>query len=226
MKTPEKSRELARLMVDIGKAAGRKMLALITDMDCPLGNAVGNSLEVIEAINTLRGNGPEDFTELCVTLASHMLALADYGDYEDCENRVKRVLADGSALEKFVDMTEGQGGDVSWIRNVDKFPKAKYSCSVTSSRSGFIYAMDAEGYGTASLMLGAGRNRIEDKIDYTAGLILNKKPGDKVEKGEIIATLYSSAVKDFGAAAEKILLSTTISDAAPEKRPLVWDVIR
>lgn len=226
MKTLEKSRELARLMVDIGKEAGRKMLALITDMDCPLGNAVGNSLEVIEAINTLSGNGPEDFTELCVTLASHMLELAGYGDYENCKSRVKRVLADGSALEKFVDMTKGQGGDVGWIRDVDKFPKAKYSYAVTSPLNGFIRKIDAEECGAVSLMIGAGRNKIEDKIDYTAGLILHKKPGDKVKKGEIIATLYSSKVKDFGAAAEKMLLSVTIADTAPKKQPLVLEVIR
>ena len=225
MKTFEKSRELARLMVQIGKSAGRKTMALITDMNAPLGNAVGNTLEVVEAINTLKGQGPADLTQLCVALAANMLVLAGNADYSECENAVKRVLADGSALKKFRDMVEIQGGDVSWVDDTEKFPKARYRHDVTAPESGYVCSVDAEGYGLASLMLGAGRNKIEDKIDSTAGVVLAKKTGCKVEKGEIIATLYSSVVNDFTSARDKILSSVTISGSAPAPRPMVMDKI-
>lgn len=222
-KTVEDSKRLASVMVDIGKRAGKKMLALITDMDRPLGNAIGNTLEVKEAIDTLNGHGPEDFTEICMVLASNMLYLAGKGSIEECESMVKRAIEDGSALETFKKMVVAQGGDVECISNPDKFEKAPYSLDVKAERSGYIVRVDTEGYGIASLLLGAGRNTKEESIDFSAGIILKKKTGDYVNKGDVIATLYTSNETKFEASKAKFLSSTEIADEAPEARPLVLD---
>ena len=221
MKTQEDSEELARIMVGIGKQAGKKMLALVTDMDVPLGNAIGNSLEVVEAIETLKGNGPEDFTEICVTLATDMLYLAGKGTREECEIAVKDSIRNGTALETFAKMVKAQGGDENCIYDTDKFPKAKFSYDVKASEDGYIYHVDTEGYGVASLLLGAGRNTKDDKIDYSAGILLKAKTGDKVEKGDIIAVLYANDERLFATAEKKLLVSTQICSEKPTKRPLV-----
>lgn len=222
-KTVEDSKRLASVMVDIGKRAGKKMLALITDMDRPLGNAIGNTLEVKEAIDTLNGHGPEDFTEICMVLASNMLYLAGKGSIEECESMVKRAIDDGSALETFKKMVIAQGGDIECIENPDKFEKAPYSLDVKAEKSGYIVRVDTEGYGIASLLLGAGRNTKEESIDFSAGIILKKKTGDYVNKGDVIATLYTSNEAKFEASKAKFLSSTEIADKAPEARPLVLD---
>lgn len=222
-KTVEDSKRLASVMVDIGKRAGKKMLALITDMDRPLGNAIGNTLEVKEAIDTLNGHGPEDFTEICMVLASNMLYLAGKGSIEECESMVKRAIDDGSALEIFKKMVIAQGGDVECIENPDKFEKAPYSLDVKAEKSGYIVRVDTEGYGIASLLLGAGRNTKEESIDFSAGIMLKKKTGDYVNKGDVIATLYTSNEAKFEASKAKFLSSTEIADKAPEARPLVLD---
>ena len=225
MKSIDEARELARAMVDIGTRAGKKVCALITDMDRPLGNTVGNSLEVVEAIEVLRGNAPEDLTELCVALASHMLCLAKKGDYAHCEREVRRVIASGEALQKLADMVRAQGGDPTWITQPEKFPTAPHSLTVTAPKSGYITRVDAEGYGTASLLLGAGRNTKEDVIDPTAGIRLLAKTGDAVREGEPIAILYASNEAFLAAAEEKLLSSTEIGESRPEPRPLIFDVI-
>lgn len=225
MKDPEQSRELARLMVDIGKRAGKKMRALITDMDIPLGYAIGNSLEVIEAIETLRGEGPEDLSEVCVALASHMLCLADRGTYEECERNVRRVLADGSALKVLADMVEAQGGDPAWVWHPEKFPRAKVSQTVTAPASGYITHVHTEGYGTAALLLGAGRNTKEDVIDMSAGIRLLAKTGDAVREGDPIAVLYTSREELLSPAAERLLASTEIGPTKPPLRPLILDTV-
>ncbi len=225
MKTPEASRELAERMVAIGKAAGKRMRALITDMDRPLGCGIGNTIEVIEAINTLKGNGPEDLTELSVALASHMLVISDRGTYEECERNVRRVIESGDALKTFAKMVEAQGGDPDWITDPGKFPTAKYSREIKADRNGYITSVNTEGYGTASLLLGAGRNTMADKIDFAAGIILAKKTGDRVCIGDTIATLYSEDEARFASAEKCFTEATFIGDAKPESRPLIIDIV-
>ncbi|MBO5362930.1 MAG: thymidine phosphorylase [Clostridia bacterium] len=225
MKTLEKSRELARWMVEIGKRAGKRVRALITDMGTPLGYAIGNSLEVVEAIETLKGNGPADLTELCVCLASHILVLAEKGTYEECEKMSRNAIATGAGLQTFADMVRAQGGNAEWILHPENFPTAKYSKVVTSRVSGYIAEVDTESYGVASLLLGAGRNTKEDVIDPTAGIYLKAKTGDFVNVGDPIAILYSGKESGFAAAEERLLAATKISETAPEKLPLVLDVV-
>ncbi|MBQ3571427.1 MAG: thymidine phosphorylase, partial [Clostridia bacterium] len=220
MKTIEDSKALARIMVDIGKNAGKRTLALITDMDIPLGNAIGNTLEVKEAIEVLKGNGPKDLTEVCLCLASNMLYLAEKGSLEECEKMANEAISNGKALETFVNMVKAQGGDYNCVLHPENFKVAKYSHQVKAPKSGYIYSVNTEGYGVASLLLGAGRNVKEDVIDFSAGIILNAKTGDYVNEGDLIATLYSD--KDsFAQSEQKLIDSTVISDNAPQKRPLV-----
>ncbi len=224
MKSVEESKALARLMVDIGKNAGKKMVALITNMDRPLGYAIGNSLEVIEAIQTLRGNGPEDLTEVCVTLAGYMLSLADMGTPSEGIALARKAIADGSALEKLCEMVAAQGGDVRLIRDPARFKQAKYKREVCAPASGYLCRADAEAYGLSSLALGAGRNTAEDAIDYAAGILLHKKTGDAVRAGESIATLYSDDPASFDAAEQKLLAATEIGQR-PADEPLVYDIV-
>jgi pyrimidine-nucleoside phosphorylase len=225
MKTREESVELARLMVDIGKRAGKRISALITDMDRPLGNTVGNTVEVVEAIETLMGSGPEDLTALCVELATKMLVLADRGDEETCRANVLRVLKSGEALERLADMVEAQGGDRTWATDPTKFPRAAYSHSVCAPASGYITHVNAEEYGKAALLLGAGRNTKEDAIDHKAGIRLLAKTGDSVKAGEPIALLYASDPALFESASRTLLDATEIGAHAPMHRPLIFDVI-
>ncbi len=225
-KTVEDSRKLAQTMVDIGKRADKKIMALITDMDKPLGFAIGNTLEVIEAIETLNGKGPADLTEICLTLASNMLFLAGKGSVTECRKACERAISDGSALETFAAMVRAQGGDDSVVYDTAKFEKAKYSLAVTAEKSGYISRVDTEGYGITSLLLGAGRNTKEESIDLSAGIILKKKTGDKVETGEEIAVLYTSDESKFEPAKKRFLQSTFISQEQPEDRPLVLDIIK
>ena len=222
-KTVEESARLASVMVDIGKSAGKKMLALITDMDRPLGANIGNSLEVIEAINTLRGNGPADFTEVCMILATNMIYLAGKGTMEECEAMVKGAIADGSALDTLAKMVKAQHGDERVIYDTELFPKAQFSREVKADKSGYIVRVDTEGYGIASLLLGAGRNTKEESIDYSAGITLVKKTGDKVEKGDVIATMYTNDENRFQSAIDRFMKSTEIGDNKPEERPLVFE---
>ena len=222
MKTEKESEELASLMVEIGKKAGKKIMALITDMSSPLGNAIGNSLEVIEAIETLNGNGAKDFKKVCIMLASNMLYLAGKGSLKECEKLCEDAINSKKALTTFAEMVKLQGGDESFIYNPSKFEVAKYKRQVLSTKSGYITEVDTEGYGLASLMLGAGRNTKEDKIDYLAGIVLNKKRGDFVEKGEVLATMYTSNESLLEGAISKFLNSTKISKECPKEIPLFY----
>ncbi len=225
MKTEEDSRALAELMVGIGQRAGKRVRALITDMDRPLGLAIGNSLEVIEAIETLKGNGPADFTELCVALATHMLVISDRGDEATCEAEVRRVMTDGSALDTFAAMVRAQGGDPDWIYHPEKFPRATAVREVKAPASGYITHVDCEGYGVSALLLGAGRNTKADVIDPTAGIILAAKTGDAVTEGQVIATLYTSDKSRLDAAEARLLAATEIGPEKPAARPLIVDVV-
>jgi pyrimidine-nucleoside phosphorylase len=225
MKSVEESEKLSKLMVEIGKNAGKKILALITDMSRPLGNAIGNSLEVIEAIETLNGGGPEDFTNVCIMLASNMLYLAGKGTIKECEEMVKDAISSKKALKTFANSVKMHGGDDSLIYDVTKFERAKFKKEVLAPATGYIEEVDCEGYGVASLMLGAGRNTKEDEIDYLAGIILNKKTGDFVQKGEMRATLYTSNERLFDSAEKKFLSSTIIGSNKPTATPLVYKII-
>ena len=225
-KTLEESKNLAQIMVDIGKKAGKEMLALITDMDRPLGNAIGNSLEVIEAVNTLKGNGPKDLEDICVILATNMLELAKIGSYEECKAKVKQSIKDGSAFNKFVEMVKAQGGDENVILDTSNFKQAPFKKEIKSKKSGYINHVNTEEYGMASLLLGAGRNKKEDEIDPSAGLILNKKTGDFVNEGDVIATMYTSSEDKFNLAEEKIINATIISSEKPIQRPLILSIVK
>ncbi|MCQ2457028.1 MAG: thymidine phosphorylase [Clostridia bacterium] len=225
MKTVEDSTRLAEMMVDIGKKAGKKTLALITDMDVPLGYAIGNSLEVIEAVDTLNGHGPSDLTEVCLTLASRMLHLAGHGTKKECEDAAREAISSGKALEALVKMVKAQGGNEKWILDTSLFPKAPFRLDVLSPADGYVTRVDTEGYGVASLLLGAGRNTKDDTIDYSAGIMLAKKTGDAVRRGDVIATLYASDEAKLAAAEKKLLSSTEFGPAAPEARPLILNEV-
>ncbi|MBQ4325010.1 MAG: thymidine phosphorylase [Clostridia bacterium] len=226
MKTEEGSRALARLMVEIGKGAGKRMRALLTNMDRPLGQAIGNSLEVIEAIEVLSGRGPADLRELCLTLASHMLQLVDRGTLDECRKMAERTLLDGSALRVLADMVECQGGDPTWVYDTGKFPRAPYERAVLAPKEGYIAHTNAEEYGLACLTLGAGRSRLEDEIDHSAGIYLYKRTGDYVKEGEPIAMLFTSREASLPAASERLLAATVISSEPPSPQPLVYEVIK
>lgn len=222
MKTVDKSIALAEEMVRLGENAGRRTCALITDMDVPLGNNIGNSLEVIEAVNTLKGNGPEDLTHEILYLAANMMELAGLGDEEECLIKARKVIDDGSALKCLIEMVKAQGGDASVIEDTDNFVKAKYSYEVKAPRSGYIANMNTEGCGIASVMLGAGRETLDSPIDMAAGIIINKKTGDEVKEGDLLATLLADDEALFEAAAAKYLSSVEISDEKVVRNPLLY----
>ena len=225
MKSVEDSRTLAKLMVAIGKRAGKRISALITDMDRPLGYAVGNSLEVVEAIETLQGKGPEDLLELSLALTAQILFLADKGTLEECRAMAQDAITSGKALDTFAQMVKAQGGNAEFIYHPENFAKAPYVREVKVDKDGYIASVDTEKYGLASLLLGAGRNTKEDEIDLSAGYILKKKTGDAVKAGDTLAVLYASREELFDAAERTLLNATTITTEAPEKRPLIFEVI-
>ena len=225
MKSVEDSRTLAKLMVAIGKRAGKRISALITDMDRPLGYAVGNSLEVVEAIETLQGKGPEDLLELSLALTAQILFLADKGTLEECRKMAQDAITSGKALETFARMVAAQGGNAEYIYHPENFAKAPYVREVKVIKDGYIASVNTEQYGLASLLLGAGRNTKEDVIDLSAGYMLKKKTGDAVKAGDTLAVLYASREELFDAAERTLLGATTITAEAPEKRPLIFETI-
>lgn len=225
MKDKQSATALAEKMVEIGRGAGRKIAALITDMDVPLGKNIGNSLEVIEAVETLKGNGPEDLTEISVSLAAKLLELAGKGDFEECKALAESKIADGSALNKLAEMVSVQGGDAEYIRNPSLFEKAKYIYNVSMPENGYITHMNAEGIGSVCVMLGAGRMKKEDNIDPTAGIVLHKKTGEYVEKGETIATLFASDETVFERANSLFLGSISSENKKPQSNPLLLGIV-
>lgn len=222
MKTVEDAIVLAREMVSIGENAGKRTMALITNMDRPLGCHIGNSLEVIEAVDTLRGRGPEDLTEICLELAANMLFLAGKGSPGECRVLAEKAIADGSALDRLIAMVEAQGGDASVIRDTDRFAKASFEHPVLAERSGYIGAIDTESCGIASSMLGAGRETRESPIDHSAGIILRSRVGDYVEKGQVIALMYTSDKRLLEGAERRYREAVTICRQKPEKQPLIY----
>ena len=193
MKNLDSARELAKTMVEIGDSFNKNTKAMLSDMDQPLGLAVGNSLEVIEAINTLKGNGPKDFVELCMSAAKIMLVQANIAENEEeAEIILNKKIESGEAFEKLKEFVAAQGGDVSYIENPDKFPKAKVILPIQSTKSGYVNKIDALGIGTYAMRLGAGRAVLTDVIDYSAGIILNKKIGDYVNEGEVLCYIHTN----------------------------------
>ena len=221
MKTLDDSIKLAKAMVSIGQHNGRKVAALITDMDTPLGHNIGNSLEVIESVEVLKGHGPADLTEVCYQLAANMLYLAGKGSLEECRRMAEEAVASGAAYEKLKQMFAAQGGDVSVLDAPDKFQKAKFSRPLLAAESGYLVRMNTEMVGNASVCLGAGRITKEDTIDFAAGIMLHKKTGDKVEAGECLATLYADHEEKFAAAEEMFRAALTFGPAAEPVPALV-----
>ncbi|WP_416175816.1 pyrimidine-nucleoside phosphorylase [Clostridium sp.] len=224
MKTEEDSEKLAHAMVKIGNNVGRNTMAIISDMSQPLGFAIGNALEVKEAIDTLKGNGPEDLTELVLTLGSQMVVLSKKAKtLEEAREKLLESIKNGKALEKFKTFLKNQGGDEAVVDNPEKLPQAKYKIPVPAKRSGFVSNMVADQIGIAAMLLGAGRATKEDKIDLAVGLVLKKKVGDKVEKGESLMTIYSNR-EDVEDVKKKIYENIEISDYA-EKPILIHKII-
>lgn len=225
MKNIEDARELAKAMVDIGKENGRSVKAILTDMDRPLGHAIGNALEIREVINTLKGHGPEDLTHECIIMAAHMLVLSRMCDYETALNRVQQALDSGAALERLRLMIEAQGGDSRVIDDDRVLTIGKFTYDVTSPQDGYITRMNTERCGIASVMLGAGRTVKDGPIDYSAGIVMHKKTGDAVSMGESIATLYASDESLFTNAAQTYLAAITIGDTASKVMDTILDIV-
>lgn len=222
MKTLDDSIALAQEMVRIGVGAGKRMMALITNMDIPLGNKIGNSLEVIEAIETLQGEGPEDLTKVCIHLAANMLCLAGKGELTACIEMAKKTIADGSALSCLKQMVEAQGGDVHMIEDPNKFKPAACQREILAKGEGYLVAMNTEACGIASSLLGAGRETKESEIDFSAGIILHKKTGDYVKQGESLATFYGAKEELFGEAEKWYRQALTFGEKPQKEMPLIY----
>lgn len=225
MKNIEDGRELAKAMVDIGKENGRSVKAILTDMDRPLGHAIGNALEIREVIDTLKGHGPEDLTHECIIMAAHMLVLSHICDYETALSRVQEALDSGAALERLRMMIDAQDGDSRVIDDESLLAIGKFTYDVTAPQDGYITHMNTEQCGIASVMLGAGRTVKDGPIDYSAGVVMHKKTGDAVSMGERMATLYASDESLFNNAAQTYLAAITIGNIAPKVVDTILDIV-
>lgn len=224
MKTLEEAKELARVMTEIGNRAGRRTGALITNMDRPLGYAVGNALEVAEACETLRGRGPEDLTEICIRLAGGLLQLAGLcKEKEEACEWARAQLKNGCAFAKWKEMIAAQGGDAQFAENPNRLPKAEKKLFLFAEEEGYIASLNTEKCGEASVLLGAGRERKGDPIDPAAGILLKKKPGDFVRQGDILAELHFSGKVDPTAAQEILQKAYSVSLYKPELSPLIYE---
>lgn len=221
MKTLDDAIELAKEMVSIGDNAKKSTIALITEMDIPLGHNIGNILEVKEAVETLKGEGPGDLTEVCIELAANLLYMADIDTLENTRELVKKSIEDNSAYNKFLEFVEAQGGDISYIEDLSKFDETKIAHEVKIQESGYIEDMDTEKIGIASVILGAGRKNLEDEIDFASGIRLEKKTGDEITKGDTIAILYTNDESSIKDAEELVLKAYKVSENKPELKPLI-----
>lgn len=226
MKTQEDSFGLASEMVKLGIGAGRNTVAIVSDMDQPLGFAVGNALEVKEAIDTLNGKGPDDFVELCLTLGSYMVVAAGKAENaNEAKQMLKKCIEDGSALDKLADFIEAQGGDRELVYNTDRLPKASIIEEIESPADGYIQKIVCDEIGMCSLILGGGRETKESEIDLSVGLVLHKKVGDSVKKGEPLATIHANDRVKLNAARERFLRAYTIDDTPVTKKPLIKGIV-
>lgn len=226
MKTREDAEKLANEMIKIGKLANREVKCILTSMNEPLGYSVGNSLEVIEAINFLKGDMPEDLKEVVLELGAYMLKLAGKG--EDIKENKKKMLENilnGKAYQKFEEMVQNQGGDISYLQDTRKFEKSKYISAVVTEKTGYVEEIDAEEIGKLSCYLGAGRIHKEDKIEPNVGVILNKKVGDKVEKQDFLAYICANEEKKLREAERKILEIYKIEEKEIKKNPVIIEII-
>lgn len=221
MKTVDDSIRLAQAMVAIGEHVGRKTIALITDMDRPLGNAIGNSLEIMEVCQTLKGHGPADLTEICLELAANMLFLAGKGGMAECKALAKRQIDNGEAFAKLREMVAAQGGDTAVLDDNAKFEQAKVKHDVLAQNEGYLYSMNTEQCGIASVELGAGREKKEDSIDFSAGIMLRRKIGDYVKKGDVIAEFYTSSPEKCAEAEKLFENAVSIRSSEPKFVPIV-----
>ncbi len=225
MKTPEDAKELAHAMVGIGNATGRKTMAIISDMSQPLGFAIGNALEVKEAIETLQGKGPEDLTELCMVLGSQMVVVGGKAEtLEEARTMLEKVIENGQALEIFKQFIADQGGNPAVVDDVTLLPQAKFVTEVSSKEEGYISFMEADEIGTAAMVLGAGRATKESIIDLAVGIVLHKKVGDFVKAGESIATIYSNT-EDLAECSKMIYNSIEYTSNPVEKIKLISALI-
>lgn len=225
MKTLDDSRELAKAMVSIGNNVGRRTMAVISDMSQPLGFAIGNALEVKEAIDTLKGEGPEDLTELCLTLGSHMVYLAEKASsLAEARTMLENVIKDGSALEKFKVFLSSQGGDAQIVDDPSKMPQAQFTFELEAKEDGYVSEIVADEVGTAAMILGAGRATKESVIDLAVGLVLRKKIGDQVKKGESLVTIYSN-FEDVKEVKEKLYENIIVSSEKVEAPILIHEEI-
>lgn len=226
MKTYEDSMALAKEMVRIGVGAGRKMTAVISDMDQPLGNAVGNILEVKEAIDTLNGKGPKDFVELCKTLASEMLILAEVAkDKETAEKLFDEAISSGKALDKLAQLIESQGGDSSYVYHPEKFESTSIVKTITSPKTGYVESINCSEIGICSLILGGGRETKEDVIDLAVGLVIKAKKGDFVKEGDPLAIIYANDEGKCQKAIDRFLSAYKFSETKIEKEAVIKNII-
>ena len=227
MKTIEDATELAEAMVGIARAHGKRAVAVLTNMDVPLGKMVGNSLEVLEAIETLKGKGPKDFTELCLNLSAWMCHLAEKGTFEECLKLAKESLDNGAALNKFRQFVEYQGGNPDVVeRPYDVLPMTNDVIEFKTEMEGYITSIDTEKIGIASNHLGAGRKTKEDTIDYSVGIEIVSKVGDYVRPGDTIAKMYVSQKSEIEEAKELLKKSYVISQEKPLERPIILKVVK
>ena len=225
MKTLDDARALAKAMVDIGNENGRSVKAVLTDMDRPLGHAIGNALEIREVINTLKGHGPQDLTHECVIMAAHMLVLSHICDYETALSRVQEALNSGAGLERLRQMIDAQGGDSRVIDDESLLAVGQYTYDVIAPQDGYITHMNTEQCGIASVMLGAGRTVKDGPIDYSAGIVMHKKTGDAVTAGESIARLYTSDESLLANAGKTYLEAITFGTTAPTVVDTILDIV-
>lgn len=226
MKTPEDAKALAKEMVAIGTEVSRKTIGVISDMDQPLGFAIGNVLEVIEAIELLKGNGPKDLLELTLTLGSYMLVCAKKAkNFEEGKKLLMENIDNGKGLEKLKEFVRAQGGNVDAIDDYSKFDRASYVVEVRSEKSGYVSKINAEAFGLIAMELGAGRVTKESSIDLAVGIVLNKKRGDRIEKGDILAYIHSNKEEKLEKAKKDIIDNIIITDEYNSNIPLIYEIV-
>lgn len=227
MQTIEEARKLASTMIEIGKLAKRETVCVLTNMDEPLGYAVGNSLEVIEAVQFLKGDMPEDVKQVVLELGSYMIQLAGKGN-DLAENKKKMLenIENGKAYEKFLQLVKNQGGDISYLEDIDKFPKASYIEPVRSEKQGYVQEMNSKEIGKLAGILGAGREKKEDAIDPSVGIVLVKKVGDSVETGEVLAYVHANDESKLQEAKKRLKEIINIWDKPIQKEPVILEMIK
>ena len=225
MKNVEDATKLAKLMVEIGKSLNKKVIAMLTNMNDPLGYAVGNNLEVIEAINTLNGNGPKDFYDLCINASAELILASGYAkDIDSAINLAKRQIENKEALNKFAELVKAQYGDESYIYDPSKFAKTPFIIPIISKKSGYVHSIDALTIGNASMKLGAGREKLTDKVNHRVGIVLNKKSGDYVNEGDTLAYIHS--IKEENDEVINMIIDSYKIDASEYKQELILGVIK